>query len=265
MILEYNKYKRIFAFGCSFTRYIYPTWAEIIANEMPLAEYYNFGESGGGNLFIAARIVEANLRFNFCETDLVMVMYSTSFREDRYLNNKWETHGHIYSQGFYPIETFVEPYCQPKGMLIRDLPMITASTDYLKRLSCDTFLLRAAPIKEECKNDKLDEELIPIIELYKPVLDSFPPSLYEVEFSNGWRKGITIIDNGKSHVDHHPLTNDYYNYLKKIGLNLTDRSEKFIEETNLTLNKYYNVERKYYEKAFPKISDTIRKTRLLMF
>ena len=48
MHIDFNKYKRVFAFGCSFTNYIYPTWADLIMHEMPSAECYNFGKAGGG-------------------------------------------------------------------------------------------------------------------------------------------------------------------------------------------------------------------------
>ena len=47
---------RLFVFGCSFTKYYWPTWADIIGQEF---EYYeNWGEIGSGNLRIAHRITE---------------------------------------------------------------------------------------------------------------------------------------------------------------------------------------------------------------
>ena len=62
MITEFKKYKRLFAFGCSFTCYIYPTWADIIYQSLNEdCEFYNCGRSGGGNLFISHRITEAKI------------------------------------------------------------------------------------------------------------------------------------------------------------------------------------------------------------
>ena len=85
MITDLKKYKRIFAFGCSFTSYLYPTWADIIYKSMnPDVEFYNLGKSGGGNLFISHRIVEANKKYEFTENDLVVVMWSTHARIDFY-------------------------------------------------------------------------------------------------------------------------------------------------------------------------------------
>lgn len=96
--LEFSKYKRFFAFGCSFTKYCWPTWADIVSKEMPDAEYVNCGLHGSGNQLISYRIAEANTRYKFTDTDLVMVLWSTYFREDRWVNGKWLAHGNIYNQ-----------------------------------------------------------------------------------------------------------------------------------------------------------------------
>ena len=48
-IPNWEKYKRVFAFGCSFTHYSYPTWANLIAYQNTDAEFYNFGKAGMGN------------------------------------------------------------------------------------------------------------------------------------------------------------------------------------------------------------------------
>ena len=85
MIQDFSKFKRFFAFGCSFTNYAWPTWANILHQEMD-AEFFNLGRRGSGNLFTACRISEANNRFKFCDTDLVIVMFISEVREDRYID-----------------------------------------------------------------------------------------------------------------------------------------------------------------------------------
>ena len=98
-MIDFKKYKRFFAFGCSMTSYGWPTWADIIAQEIP--EYYNYAQSGGGNLFISCQVTEASLRHKFTDTDLVMVMWSSVAREDRHVNGNWLTPGNIYTQNYY--------------------------------------------------------------------------------------------------------------------------------------------------------------------
>ena len=100
MIQDWTKYKRLFAFGCSFTQHIYPTWADVIYRSMsPDVEFFNFGKSGGGNIFIANRLTEANRKYKFNETDLIIVMWTTYCRFDFYKSEEgWVTSGNIYSQ-----------------------------------------------------------------------------------------------------------------------------------------------------------------------
>ena len=50
--IDFSKYKRLFVFGCSFTQYRWPTWADIIAKDNPHLEYFNTANSGAGNLYI---------------------------------------------------------------------------------------------------------------------------------------------------------------------------------------------------------------------
>jgi hypothetical protein len=58
--LNPSKYKRLFTFGCSFTRYLWPTWADILAEDIPY--YENWGCGGAGNLYISNAIMEAHNR-----------------------------------------------------------------------------------------------------------------------------------------------------------------------------------------------------------
>jgi hypothetical protein len=75
-------YKRLFTFGCSWTNYVWPTWADIIAYDQQI-EFHNKGKGGAGNTFIASSILESDLKYKFTDTDLILVNWSTWQREDR--------------------------------------------------------------------------------------------------------------------------------------------------------------------------------------
>lgn len=47
---------RLFTFGCSFTNYMWPTWADILAIEFD--SYRNWGRIGAGNHFIFYSLLE---------------------------------------------------------------------------------------------------------------------------------------------------------------------------------------------------------------
>lgn len=74
---------RLFTFGCSFTHWPWPTWSNIIAHELAIP-YQNWGLSGSGNVGIHARLTECDLRNTFTKDDIILVVWSSWSREDRY-------------------------------------------------------------------------------------------------------------------------------------------------------------------------------------
>ena len=144
MNIDLTKYKRFFAFGCSFTCYLWPTWADIVSKEMPQAKFYNLGKQGAGNLCISSKVAEANNRFKFTDTDLVMVMFSSYTREDRWVESEWVTHGNVFVNDVYP-KDWVRKFADERGYLIRDASLIDLTTGYLKSLSCDSFTMLSVP------------------------------------------------------------------------------------------------------------------------
>jgi hypothetical protein len=71
----------LFTFGCSFTEYIWPTWADILGREF---EYYeNWGKAGGGNQYIFNSLIECHLRNQLTKDDTVIIRWTSPDREDR--------------------------------------------------------------------------------------------------------------------------------------------------------------------------------------
>ena len=66
------KYNRFFAFGCSYTHYLWPTWANIIARDTGLP-FQNWGKSGAGNVYIHHKMVEAKIKESINDDDLIIV------------------------------------------------------------------------------------------------------------------------------------------------------------------------------------------------
>lgn len=231
--IDFSKYKRFFAFGCSFTSYNWPTWADVLASEMPNAEFYNFGHCGGGNSMISNRIVESNCRFKFTDTDLIIPMWTTFCREDRYVNGHWMATGNMYSQGEYS-EEFVRKYCEPLGYLIRDLAIITLTSNYLKKLPSDSFMLNSIPYtyQMDIKNPPYPK-LKDILEVYKDTVSMMIPTLIDLELGGEFKHGHTYTrqHNGEEYRDYHPHTLNYYSYLKKIGLPLTNTSLEYAKQS----------------------------------
>jgi hypothetical protein len=160
--LDPKKYKRFFAFGCSFTNYKWPTWADIIGHDIPV--YENWGEPGAGNHFIFNSFIEANTRYTFTKDDLVIIMWSFSEREDRYLKNKWQ-HDTVDSiEKTYGTKWVKQFYQDGRSFLIRDLAYIQAVQTILKNAECDWCNLlyadffRSSKISSELKNNKINRD-----------------------------------------------------------------------------------------------------------
>jgi|TARA_B110000977_G_scaffold200755_1_gene292447 hypothetical protein len=96
---------RLFTFGCSFTKYTWPTWADLLGLEFD--EFENWGVSGGGNVCTANRVIECIIKNNVNADDIVVVQWSTHLRHDyhtfEYLKDGpdkeagWKTKGSIFN------------------------------------------------------------------------------------------------------------------------------------------------------------------------
>jgi len=241
--IDFKKYKRFFAFGCSFTSYSWPTWADILSKEIPNVDFYNFGHCGGGNLLISIRMAEANLRYKFTEEDLIVVMWTTTCREDRYIRDNWKMSGNVFTSNDYD-EAYLLKYADTKGYMVRDLGIITMATQYLKSLPCTGITLASAPFDyQQLPNDN---SVSKILEIYKDTVNSVPTSLYKLEMNEVWEFGHEYYNPnhckpGETMGDYHPDPMRYFNYLKKLGFPLTDVSINYAKESLLLLKKTKNV------------------------
>ncbi len=233
MNIDLTKYKRLFTFGCSFTNYRYPTWAHILSKSMPEGcEFHNLGRGSGGNLFIANRITEANRKFKFSETDLVVIMWSTLCREDRMVNDYWVLAGNIFTQGYYD-ESFVKKFCDPVGYLVRDLSLIDMSKTYLESLPCDTYMMLSVPVTHQIFDST--ELTNDILNTYSDLINSFPETMFELEMQNNWTSDVQYINNeDKMQIDYHPTPMNYYNYLTKLGFVLNDKAKQYAIDSEQT-------------------------------
>lgn len=237
MLTDLSRYKRFFAFGCSFTSYCPPTWADILASEMPDADYYNFGQGGAGNLMINNRVAQANLKFKFNEDDLVIVMFSTICREDRYIEGTWRPHGNIYNQQYYN-KNFVKNYCDPVGFIVRDLALIEMTQVYLNSLPCTTVFLSLADLSEQSGLLNESDDIAKTVDFdHHPTLvkvkDIYPKMNFPcmVDSNSVSYQGLYLKDvDGTKRRDGHPSTKDHLDFLLKCNFPITDIGKEYVAE-----------------------------------
>jgi hypothetical protein len=224
----FNQYKRLFVFGCSMTNYEWPTWADILSTE--IQTYYNYGKSGGGNLFIANSLVEANITHKFDKDDLVMVMWSSVSREDRYKNG-WVTPGNIYTQDFIEMD-FVSKWADTRGYLIRDLALVELTKHYLKNLPCDSDMLAMCKFEDQVLlDDRKENAFNDVLEQYKETIASVQPDIFHTVYKGVWPQTPIRGWGGKGQTaDYHPTPIGYYKYLEILYPNLVTEAMKCYAE-----------------------------------
>jgi len=219
--IDIKKYKRFFAFGCSFTRYEWITWADIIAYH--IKESYNYGRSGGGNSYIFYSLVEANKKHKFTKDDLVMVMWTNTAREDRYVNGEWLTPGNIYTQDFYP-KSFIKEFSCTRGYFLRDMLNIESAKIILNSTECDWDFLSMVPIEKMSSQYEVGlENSQDIIAAFKDNLNIIKPSVYEILYNFHWQSRLNeLFDDDKwgwgehNYKNPHPTPLMHMEYLMSI-------------------------------------------------
>jgi len=226
LLTQLKQYKRFFAFGCSFTEHIYPTWADVVRKSIPDAKFYNFGRSGAGNLQISVRIAEANTRYKFDENDLVMVMFTSFNREDRWVTPKWQSYGNVYNNDYYD-KSFYK-YCDPLGYAVRDCALIELVSNYLQNTPATVCLMPSSPIGnfvvEETDDEAPRTTAKKIISLYENMYNKMPMPLLDY-LGNKYKKVVYYDPITKEkHEDSHPNPLLYYEYINNNVVKLKDES-----------------------------------------
>lgn len=221
---------RLFTFGCSFTAYDWPTWADILGRQF--SYYENWGQVGAGNQFIFNSLVECIVNKNVNKDDTVIVMWSSVCREDRYIAGRWETHGNIFNQQFYN-KNFVKNYVDIRGSYIRDLSSIFAVEHMLTNIGCKFYFLSMMPFSMlEWTQPKYNtQEIEDVLNSYKTTIDKIGASVFEVLFNFNWdsRKFKKVKDHYNSVAG-----SDWPTFDKFINQDFSSVPEAIVQEINNT-------------------------------
>ena len=203
---------RLFTFGCSFTKYHWPTWADILGCEFD--EHYNYGLAGAGNLYITTSIAEAIARYNITSTDTVMVMWSNVTREDRYLHNGWNPQGNIFNQTLYS-KDFIDKFVTVRGCYVRDLPFILLTKKTLDGIGCKYEFMSIVDIDtpDQYTADKNDN-ISDLLKLYQEPLLKIKPSVHKILFNYDYGSRPFLYKNDRP--DYHPFPLEHLEYINKV-------------------------------------------------
>lgn len=216
--------KRLFTFGCSFTQYWrWPTWADALGHSRDSFE--NWGVCGAGNSLIFNSLIECHQRRTITEQDQVIVMWTSTSREDRYVKNRWLAQGNVYwLAGSELPADYVAKFACERGYLIRDLAQIKAAKIILDRIGCDYRFLSmvdlsrtnlAQGLGSNPAIDIMDNQ--DVLDLYGDVLQIMAPSVHDVVFHGRWWSRPGIPDSHDSRrTDFHPTPSQHLEYVDAV-------------------------------------------------
>jgi hypothetical protein len=183
------EYDRIFCFGCSWTNYRWPTWADIAryGSDVPV---YNWGLRGIGNVGILHRMVEADLKHKFTDKDLIMVQWSTWTREDRFIT-EWTAGGSVFNHPLYG-DDFVKKYWHWNNDVIKNATAIISANKMFNIGFQFTFYpFPKAPDFDKVSRD-VNTDLLTLYQTHLPTILTFPEDL-NTDFGKSCKDGHADI------------------------------------------------------------------------
>lgn len=251
---------RIFAFGCSLTQYFYPTWADILIYQYKSRGYQgsNWARSGAGNQYINMRLWEANTVHKFNKDDVILLQWSSMFREDRYhMGHGWWTPGNFSgltmdNEGMVLNNFFYKTKWQWADMIhcvMRDCATISSTHKALDAIGCKVISTAfREPVEgwEELSpefnkhNSKLElEDVRAVLEAYKDdIQTSCPPILNALNFGTDQAfadtrpKSVPDRTPESQHMllpELHPLTHEAAEFIETHIEKLLPETKDFVE------------------------------------
>lgn len=221
--------RRIFTFGCSFTEYFWPTWADIVLYEN---NGFNLGVSGGGYDSILYRITESDRVFKFTPDDLVIVVFTTPLRWDTTAYDEWSSHGQIYNNKQF--EKYFDSLFSLNSLIFKSYHNMSLIDDYLKNKKVEyIFGSINNPLKNVgnyFENVEISTDSINLIEYVSKRVD-----LKLKDFNSFINKGETVswplTKKFKDNIgEYHPRPLTYYKWVKEELLKHVDIDIKITEE-----------------------------------
>lgn len=236
---------RLFTFGCSFTKYSWPTWADFIGLDYEFSE--NWGCPGIGNVGIAQRVAECHSKYKFTADDTIIVQWSSHLRNDYHRFRSppfgrdaavgWKTKGSIFN--FINAELYdkkwVINFFDEQSFVMYSLNAMVQTQGLLQSVGC-TWRMTSIGDFENLGNDFLDaggfsENLesnkhiwttYPNFAHYKSIWDDYPDNWLTPVGKYAWQRPqrlYTWQDTDRNDIpwtDPHPTSELHLDWAKNI-------------------------------------------------
>lgn len=273
---------RLFTFGCSFTEYRWPTWADIwgLGGQFG-GGYWNMAAKGSSNERIAYHINEFVIRFGsmLTESDVVAVMWTGLMRQcthtERHSDGSkhpgWRSRGSYIHSDWVDDANFIQRLGNEERFMIRDYNLIHFADQVLCNTQAKIHHFQMINVCDFSDSEGISpvttthEFRSEINELFGGVLSKIKPSMHENVFSGDWNK---LLDHNKpernNRIDPHALPSEHMQYLSQVIPDEFDIRPQIQNEvyylTNriISNNNTYSVEENYNKQYFSDILPLVR-------
>jgi hypothetical protein len=231
---------RLFAFGCSFTRYGWPTWADIMALDKGV-DFYNFAIAGLGNVGIASRVFEADAKFNFTKDDKIVILWSGFERFDWITNTHWENYGSVFHAPKERRFWHQRNWSVTNDIVRNYTSILSVNKSYAKNILWQAHAFDPILAEHGLSNIRYSEQDLRIAKGLKSLYDKKLPDITVKQFDDV-KPSFKIIE------DIHPDITSHKNLLiqnvyKDLGWKLSESTHKFIDRLQHDVEIYVQTNR----------------------
>jgi len=245
--------KRLFAFGCSFTQYTWPTWADFLGSEFN--QFENWGYPGIGNRAISERVAQCHAINKFTSDDIIIVQWSSYLRNDYHTGRRrlnymkkdplawqggWKTGGSMFNYINQPVydQKWIAQFFDGQSFFMHTLNNIVATQGLLESTGC-TWLMTSMSDLPKLGNDILNDSYGDALTLENPDYTIWEDPEYEKFLfykdaiwgkyaehwldpigPHAWKQDMLSwafeSDDGKSLRDMHPSPRQHISYINRV-------------------------------------------------
>lgn len=223
---------RLIFFGCSYTQYGWPTWANVIGYDQGV-EYHNFGVAGLGNVGILHRLIEADKKLKFQPEDKIFILWSSWSREDRVRNQNWVAAGSVFNANNPEYNNYyIKRYWSYDNDIVKNATAIQiANQMYSKNIFWQGSAFEFGT--NEAYITKFTPQSKKLADFYLNMLPKIP--VYSFEQTETKPFGI-IVDCHPDPLTHMKIVEEWiYPQLEYV---LKDSTKELFSELNLQIEKY---------------------------
>jgi len=225
--------KRLFTFGDSFCKYVWPMWPEVMAQSYE--ETTNYGLSGVGNLFIYSKFLDLYNKTQLGPDDTVIIQWTEPARFDHISPNdmEWAREGSISAErflvpGFENLNSDATSYYKTLIYMQSVINMLQATGCkwYFFFISWESMVHRVGIEQDHSKfyQNATQHSYNNVLEnVNKYAEKHFIDEISMVEYINPTFNGSNLIcksvddaGNPIEFVDGHPTPIHFYDYIKKV-------------------------------------------------